>query len=161
MKRVFRWFFPAVLAMVLLNVGPLNSAEMPGANVQDVWNYITKVSPYHNWGAWPDHQGMQAGRAPHGPFNKVYVNETALKAVNAPPLPYGSIVVKESYSREQKLVAITVMYKVMDYNPKDGNWFWAKYAVNGEPELYGKPGGCIACHGTRARNDFVLVHDFK
>ncbi len=26
---------------------------------------------------------------------------------------------------------------------------------------YGKLQGCIGCHGTRANNDFVIVHDIE
>ena len=40
---------------------------------------------------------MLQGRAPHGPFHKVYVNTPALKS-KTPPVKYGSIEVKENYS---------------------------------------------------------------
>ena len=143
-----------------LTMGSRASAEMPKADPAALWNYITKVSPYQKWKMWPDHQGVQPGRAPHGPFHKVYVNDLGLSATK-PPLPYGSIQVKESYNLDKKLSAITVMYKVKGYNPGDGDWFWAKYSPDGQAKPFGKPKGCIACHGTRARNDFVLVHEFK
>ncbi len=53
-------------------------AEMPGPDPDSLWKHITKESPYTKWGFWPDHQGMQPGRAPHGPLHKVYVNDRAL-----------------------------------------------------------------------------------
>lgn len=136
------------------------SAEMPGPNPDALWNYITKVSPYQKWSFWPDHQGMQEGRAPHGPLHKVYVNDKALKSAH-PPVQYGAIEVKENYSPAKELKAITVMYKVKGYNPKDGDWFWVKYTPAGKADKFGKPKGCIGCHGTRAKNDFILVHEFN
>ena len=159
MKRK-SWFHVFIfIAVIALAGASTASSEMPGADPAAFWNYITKVSPYQKWKMWPDHQGMQPGRAPHGPFHKVYVNDTALAATK-PPLPYGSIQVKESYTTDKKLAAVTVMYKVKGYNPGDGDWFWAKYSLDGKAKPFGKPKGCIACHGTRAKNDFVLVHDF-
>jgi hypothetical protein len=150
----------SILFAACLLTGSIAFAEMPGADPDNLWNYITKVSPYKKWAFWPDHQGMQQGRAPHGPLHKVYVNEPALKS-KTPPVQYGSIEVKENYSPDKELKAITVMYKIKGYNPKDGDWFWVKYTPQGKAEKYGKPKGCIGCHGTRAKNDFILVHEFK
>ena len=140
--------------------GSVAFADMPGADPEELWHYITKVSPYKEWSFWPDHQGMQPGRAPHGPLHKVYVNDRALKSPR-PPVQYGAIEVKENYSEEKELKAITVMYKVNGYNPNDGDWFWVKYTPEGEAGPFGKPSGCILCHGTRVGNDFIIVHEFK
>ena len=149
-----------IMLLVTLFTVPMVMAEIPGSNADALWNYITKVSPYQNWSFWPDHQGMQAGRAPHGPKHKVYVNDKAL-ASKKPPLEYGSIQVKENFNMTGQLKAITVMYKIKDYNPGDGDWFWVKYSPEGKADKAGKPAGCIGCHGTRANNDFVVVHDIK
>ena len=149
-----------VVLLVALFTVPVVMAEMPGSDADALWNYITKDSPYQKWSFWPDHQGMQDGRAPHGPKHKVYVNDKAL-ASTAPPLQYGSIQVKENFNMAGELKAITVMYKIKDYNPGDGDWFWVKYSPEGKAAKAGKPAGCIGCHGTRANNDFVVVHDFK
>ncbi|MGA1867963.1 MAG: cytochrome P460 family protein [bacterium] len=135
-------------------------SEMPPADPAKLWEYITNESPYKEWKFWPDHQGMQPGRAPHGPLHKVYVNDHIFHSTR-PPVQYGSIQVKENYNRAEKLQAITVMYKVRDYNPSAGDWFWVKYSPEGKANPYGKPDGCIGCHGTRANNDFILVHEFR
>ncbi len=134
--------------------------KMPAADPDALWNYITKVSPYKKWKFWPDHKGMQAGRAPHGPFHKVYVNEQAFTS-KKPPVKYGAIEVKENYNREKKLAVITVMYRIKGFNPSAGDWFWAKYTPDGKAKPFGKPKGCISCHGTKATNDFIMVHEFK
>ena len=149
-----------LVTMACFLSGALASGEMPGSDPVSLWNYITKVSPYKQWSFWPDHQGMQPGRAPHGRLHKVYVNDRALNSVK-PPVQYGSIEVKENYNKKRELKAITVMYKVNGYNPKDGDWFWVKYTPEGKAKPFGKPGGCIGCHGTRASNDFILVHEFR
>ena len=39
-------------------------ADMPAADPDALWHYITKVSPYTEWSFWSDHQGMQPSRAP-------------------------------------------------------------------------------------------------
>ncbi len=135
-------------------------APLPKANPNALWQYITKTNPYKNWKPWPDHKGIQPGRAPHGPFHRVFVNDIALSSTN-PPVKYGSIIVKENYNKKKQLKIITVMYKVKGYNPKDGDWFWAKYNLQGKAKPYGKPKGCIGCHGTRAKNDFIVLHEFK
>lgn len=135
-------------------------ANMPGPDPEDLWQYITQKSPYTKWSFWPDHQGMQPGRAPHGPLHKVYVNDHAVNSAK-PPVQYGAIAVKENYGEDKQLKAITVMYKVKGYNPDAGDWFWVKYTPAGKAEKFGKPGGCVGCHGTRAKNDFILVHEFE
>ena len=135
-------------------------SEMPPADPMKLWEYITKESPYKEWKFWSDHQGMQPGRAPHGILHKVYANDRALNSLK-PPVQYGSIQVKENYNKAKELKAITVMYKVYGYNPSAGDWFWAKYSPEGKAKPYGKPDGCVGCHGTRANNDFILVHDFR
>ncbi len=156
-----RGIIAGLAVFMLLSVGSLLiAAEMPEPDGDVLWNYISTESPYTEWSYWPDHQGMQDGRAPHGPKHKVFVNKQALESAS-PPLQYGSIEVKENYSKADELKAITVMYKVKGYNPDDGDWFWVKYDPTGKTLKAGKPIGCIGCHGTRAANDFVLVHEFK
>jgi hypothetical protein len=149
-----------VIIATCLLASPVAFADMPGPDAAALWHYMTEASPYTEWGFWPDHQGMQPGRAPHGALHKVYVNKKALNSPK-PPVQYGAIQVKESYSKAKKLKAITVMYKVNGYNPKNGDWFWAEYTPDGKVKSSGKPRGCISCHRARARNDFVTVHEFR
>ena len=150
-----------ITLVICLVSAPVIMAEMPKTEPVALWNYITEVSPYTKWSYWPDHQGMQLSRAPHGTLHRVYVNDRALKS-SGPPLQYGSIEVMENYQGESEaLDNITVMYKAHGYNPPDGDWYWAKYTVDGKVISHGKPRSCIGCHGTRSKNDFVVVHEFK
>ena len=159
MKKLIIMIIAACFGLGLI-IQAVASEKMPGPDPAALWNYITKVSPYKNWAFWPDHQGLQKGRAPHGPLHRVYVNDKALNSAK-PPVQYGSIEVKENYDKAENLKAITMMYKIKGYNPKDGDWFWVKYSPTGKAAKFGKPKGCVGCHGTRAANDFILVHEFK
>ena len=167
MKRVFTGRGTDVLkilltaaAATLLILATATHAQMPAPDPDALWNYITRENPYPRWQSWPDHQGMRPGKAPHGSLHKVFVNEQALKSVRW-PLQSGAIEVKENYSPEKELLGLTVMYKVRGYNPDGGDWFWANYSPSGKVQKYGKPAGCIGCHGIKSYNDFVMVHEFK
>jgi len=149
-----------IIVLHVVIVSPVASGDMPGPDPTALWNYITKVSPYTTWAFWPDHKGMQAGRAPHGPFHKVYVNDHCLNS-SAPPVQYGSICVKENFNENRELQIITVMYKIKGFNTKDGDWFWVRYSLDGKARPFGKPIGCIGCHGVRDKNDFIVVHEFE
>lgn len=149
----------ALLAVVILAALALED-QTPAASADEFWTYITKTSPYTEWKFWDDHSGMQPGNAPHGPFHKVYVNDILLKAENT-PVPYGSILVKESYNSNKKMTAITVMYKVKDYNPESGDWYWARFSTEGKGGPEGKVDMCIGCHKPKAGNDYIYVHQIK
>ncbi len=148
----------AAAAVLFMGFGP--ASEMPGPDAAALWEYITKESPYKDWGFWDDHQDIQSGNSPHGPFHRVYVNETLLKADGA-PVPYGAIQVKESFDSNKKPTALTVMYKVEGFNPESGDWFWARYTLDGKAGPAGKVQGCIGCHAVKEGNDYILVHEFK
>lgn len=72
-----------------------------------------------------------------------------------------------SNNRAKYLKAITVMIKKDGYDPKNKNWFWAKYKPNGllhmDPSktnyAAGKVGSCISCHASASGGDYVFVHN--
>lgn len=143
-------------AIALFAVTAMAMGHAPDAG--ELWTKITKEDPYQNWRNWPDHKGLKQGAAPHGPLHVVYVNDDGLK--QGYPKPYGTIVVKENFTPDRKLAAVTVMYKVKGYNPSAGDWYWVKYTPDGKAEKAGKPGGCIGCHSSRAAQDYIMVSDF-
>ena len=54
-----------ILAFGALSAAPA-LAEMPGADPAALWNYITKMSTYKDWGQWPDYQGVK--KVPFAPW---------------------------------------------------------------------------------------------
>ena len=158
MKKIFVLILTVAIASLYLSYAAEN--KMPGADADELWNYITKDSPYTEWGFWEDHSGLLPGKAPHGPYHKVYVNETLLNAGSV-PVPYGSIQVKENYNPSKKKVAITVMYKVKGFNPDAGDWFWARYTLSGKSGPVGKVQMCIGYHAVKADNDYITIHTIK
>jgi len=71
----------------------------------------------------------------------------------------GTIILKENIGN--KLKALTVMYKLEGFTPKNGAWFWVKYGPKGKVDKSGKVKGCIGYHTTVADNDYIFVHEFK
>jgi hypothetical protein len=83
--------------MLSMNASAM-AEDMPGPDGDALWKYISKVSPYTKWSFWSNHEGMRDGRAPHGSQHKVFVNKQAFGSIAA-PLQYGTIEVKEKYSK--------------------------------------------------------------
>ncbi len=57
------------------------------------------------------------------------------------------------------------MIKKDGFNPKNGDWFWAKFKADGtldktpkKQAIVGKFPGCIGCHQAAKKTDFVFVH---
>ena len=155
-----RWIVAVVILFVFIVIGVVN-AMMPHPNPDKIWTFITQSSSYDTWEFWGDHEGLQSGSAPHGPYHKVYVNERGLGSLEA-PVQYGTLIVKENYgdSLGKNLKAVTLMYKVKGYNPEAGDWYWVKYSPEGVVQKQGKPQGCIDCHASREDSDYIMVHDF-
>jgi len=134
--------------------------NLPSADGEKFWTYISKTNPYKSWGMWPGHERMYPGHSPHGAYVKLYANDIALKAANkaGKAMPYGAILIKENYDKDKKtLSVITPMYKVKGFNPDGDNWFWAKYSPDGTPMQVGKVGGCMNCHSVQKSRDWIFT----
>ena len=66
-------------------------------------------------------------------------------------------ILNENDNKQKKLMLITPIYKVKGYNPDAGNWFWAKYKVDGKIIAEGKVGSCIKCHSKVAGDDYLYT----
>ncbi len=150
----------SLAGLCLVCMSSTSNAEVVAADATALWHHITQESPYTDWEFWDDHMGVQAGDAPHGPLHRIFINDTAREMQTA-PVSFGTIVVKENMDKSEKLLALTVMYKVEGYNPEAGDWFWAKYSPTGEVDKAGKLKGCISCHASVAENDFMYVHQLE
>lgn len=131
------------------------------------WRYL-QTGKYKNWAPAPGQTGgFYPGESPHGAKLKMYLNRVA--AGNSKKFPLGSIVVKENYSDDEKLMAITVMYRAKGYDPDHNDWYWVKYNPDGSvakapPEmgsmsLAGKVKGCIMCHEGADGDDYAFIND--
>lgn len=133
------------------------------ASGKALWDYLVKNDYTKKWKMWPGKKALYKGTEPHGALLTTYVNDTALKGIKSKKgvLPNGSIVAKENYSPDKKLMAITVMYKVKGYNPEAGDWFWVKYAPDGKIAGEGKMDMCINCHSKKKENDYLFTGSLK
>lgn len=136
---------------------------VPQVSGADYYQYITQTDDYKSWAMWPGKNELYPGTQPHGAFLTTYVNGIALKAIEqqAGTLPDGAIVVKENFSPDKKLAAITIMVKKSGYNPAAGDYFWVKYAPDGTVLKEGAPNGCIGCHTAVAENDWLFTGNLR
>ena len=149
----------AVLAMLLVMAacggsddsgsGEAVERELPDTTSASVIAYLDEADYQNNddWSLFPGSTEMYAGTDPHGMLLTTYVNSAAFNAIEAgETTPSGSILVKENYSPEGNLGAITVMYKVSGYNPDHDDWYWLKELADGTVEKEGMVMGCQECH---------------
>ena len=159
-RTIWRDMLLFFIGVLILSFMPkVKNSDMPEAKGKAVWKYITQTNDYENWDHWPGYDGLYEGQSPHGAFLKLYVNDEAKEAINSGTgiLPENAIIVKENYNKQKELVAITPMYKKVNYNPEAGDWFWAKYGADGEIMAEGKVGSCIDCHSKVSGNDYLYT----
>ncbi len=133
---------------------------------QKMWNYI-KAARYEQWAPAGDDGDFRESDRPHGAFVKTYMNRIA--AGNTAQLPHGSIIIKENFSPDKKLAAITLMHRAKGYNPDGNDWYWIKYKPDGTTAMMespmgkmaiaGKAKGCIECHSGADGDDYVFFND--
>lgn len=146
----------AVGFLFVIAVGTNAQNNLPEPSGKALWDYLRKTD-YTNWQIWPGKTPFYRGTEPHGALLTTYVNQPAFRAItgNVQNLPHGSLIVKENYTPERKMAAITVMDKVKGFNPEGNDWFWAKYSPDGQVQSSGKVDSCIKCHGRKKENDYI------
>ena len=142
------------------------SASMqPGKKTleQKMWDFIRKAR-YDQWAPAGDNGDYRASDRPHGALVKTYMNRVA--AGNSDTLPHGSIIIKENFTADKTLAAVTLMYRYKDYNPDANDWYWAKYNPDGSVAtmgngsiIAGKAQGCIDCHAGAGGGDYSFFND--
>jgi hypothetical protein len=161
-------FLVLALLLVIALTGYTSAAQqfsgdkLPETNGKAVIAYLNE-SGYQGWQLWPGKSKFYPGRFPHGSLLTTYVSKGTYRAVQAKAgrIPAGEFVVKENYTPEKQLVAITVMYKQAGYNTEGGDWFWLKYLPDGTIQAEGKVGGCIGCHAAVRGNDWLFIGPVK
>ena len=95
-----------------------------------------------------------------------YLNDLALQALNsgASRMPPGAIVVKDNFTPDRTLAAVTTMFKVEGYNPDANDWFFTKHLPDGALDrtpdgmaLEGRLMGCTNCHRSVQANDYLFT----
>jgi hypothetical protein len=164
-KNIGKLVLPLIvsaLALTLLSALAMadgNRDELPVKEVGKLQQYISETNPYTGWQLWPGTHKMYPGKRPHGEFLTTYVNDIALQSLHKgeAKFPLGSIIVKENYTADKKLDAVTVMYKVDGYNPMGGDWYWLRYNPAGIVEAQGQVTACIGCHSAMITKDWVFT----
>lgn len=131
----------------------------PDTTGQGLWTYLQEANYRENWTHWPGKNPLYRGTEPHGMLLSTYVNDPALDALTngAGALPHGAILVKENYTPDSTLAAVTVMYKApAGYDPERNDWFWVKRNADGTFEAQGRAAGCQACH-SQSQHDYVMT----
>lgn len=146
----------------------MNQAATPDKRTfeQKMWTYV-KSARYDQWAPAGDDGGFRESDRPHGAFVKTYMNRIA--AGNSEELPHGSVVIKENFSPEKKLMAVTLMHRSKGYNPDANDWYWIKYnpdgttammdTPKGQMKIAGKAKGCIECHSGADGDDYAFFND--
>lgn len=140
-----------------------------------LWSFMERK---HLVGVNPIITRPYQGMPPHGMILELLEVPVTFKGTT------GDLVVKRNYGGDglsitdvindpdKYLKAVTIMFKRDgSYDPDNKNWFYVKYAANGEilsnPKgvklagrvAKGMPTGCIACHAAAEGGDFVFNHD--
>lgn len=68
MKKTLIVGLAILISFLFIEAKP--GSELPAADAQALWKYISEVSPYQDWGFWEDHADMQPGNAPMAPSTR-------------------------------------------------------------------------------------------
>jgi hypothetical protein len=129
----------------------------------ELYGEITAAADvYTSWdgfGAGAPAIGPDIAGGLHGAYNRTFINEVAND--NEGNLADGSILVMENLLDEDAaaLDAITVMKKIADIDPANGDWFYADLTPDGKVKLAGtRSANTLRCTvgGCHASGDFVF-----
>jgi hypothetical protein len=139
--------------------GEQHAAMMPAPDAAALWAHLEAADYRESFGLWPGKGEFYTGREPHGMLLTTYLNDLAMDALTngAGAMPVGAIVVKENYTPDSTLAAVTVMYKSEGFDPEHNDWYWLKRLADGTVEVSGQGAGCIACHSAQASNDYLFT----
>lgn len=132
----------------------------PDTTAGAVWAFLQDADYPDRWSLWPDRGELYTGTEPHGMLLTTYLNDVASRALEARlgAMPRGAILVKENYTPDSVLAAVTVMVKQSPgYNPAHNDWWFMKRNADGSVDAAGRGEGCQSCHRGAAANDYVFT----
>ena len=136
--------------------------QTPAEFYANFWQHIMKPGAAYNTWKPLDHEPPNVEvENPHGNESPTYANDVAAK--DPKNLPVGSILVREDYDDQRQRQSISVLYRVKDYDPEHGNWYYLRFTETGavmrgtdNKPLAGKVASCIDCHARASGKDFVF-----
>ncbi len=152
-----------------------DARPIPAVTPGDIWNYINEDQPYQDWSTFPPERvpadavwkDDYVNSFSEGLVIKIYVNSTALSAIDKAPrdLPYGSIIIAEVYPiKEDETLAeyttIAGFYKVEGSTARYNNWVSFSYKPDGSMKTFGTKTNCHSCHEA-AENDYIWIDSPK
>ncbi len=149
----------AVLAAATLTACMIAPPSAPDRNSRgpDIYRFITAEEPYRQWKKLPP-LGKRPEGAPHGPQATVYANPIAAEALEGGtlPMPADSALLVENRGKDETVVSLEMMIKRPDFFRRHGDWYWLRFAPDGEVLKEGAMGQCIRCHKRRRQSDYVF-----
>ncbi len=136
-----------------------NVTPNPPPNAAAVQQFLTNSNFRTAWRLWPGTTANQTSAAPHGATVSTWINEIAYDAIQsrAGRMPDGAMIVKENFTPDRSLAALTVMYKSRGFDPANNDWYWLQQSAAGTAMAEGRVQGCITCHNTVASNDLLYT----
>ena len=146
------------------------AAPLPDTTGAAMWAHLQGEDYQTEWELWPDKGRLYEGQQPHGARLTTYLNDIAYEALmsDAGTFPPGAVVVKENYTPDGTLAAVTTMFKRPGYNAEHNDWFFTKHLADGSldrapngMELEGRLPGCQGCHIAKADNDYIFTSELS
>jgi hypothetical protein len=147
---------------------PVGPPPPTRADAAVIWDYL-QASEYSRY--WEPcgirDLGIHPGRKPHGPLVRNAANDTA--GAGRPlkdPMPVGSVIALQNYTVQPHLYSIDVMAKLPGYRAETNDWYFVRFAPDGEVMVSDAEAmrrareeerGCIHCHAhTADESDYLF-----
>ncbi len=172
-KMKVKLIIATVAVTVIVSVGAMAAMIPPFGSKGDVSYAKNLWSKMEAKGLNSTPANLYVGGPPHGKVREVLEGTIDGKRVVVKRNYRGKdiTVAKVAANRAKYLKSVTVMQKRKGFDPADADWYWVKYAPNGDvmknkkgmslagKVAKGKPIGCIACHSGAPGGNFVFAQN--
>ena len=165
-RTVFLVLFIAAFSFFIVDGGANGQSSCDykvfGLDGSKFFLYMTKDTPYTGWSLWPGRKEAAFGQPFHGPMVTTYVNAAARDSIiRREGMAFGSLIVMENRTPDGKLTSLDARLKIKGYHPEGGDWYWFRFSPDGAILTEGKAASCLACHGQKRENDYVMTAPVK
>jgi len=128
---------------------------------EELWRSLEEADYREEWTTGlkdPGYAAVRDARSVHSESLALYLNDAAADCLEATPetMPDGAVLLLEHLDEQGNAQALDVMWKRKGYDPENGDWFWAEFAVDGRLEKAGAGAGCRDCHQAALTNDYLF-----